>query len=137
MHAGYSGSPHPVVATNLWGTVNCLEHLRRNGGDLIFLSTSRVYPIAGLRDLPLERRGDRLDLPAGAAGPGWSAAGITETFPLTGPRSLYGATRLRTRGGPPDRPAARVVRQNGHGGSRRAGARRARPGLAAGVGQRP
>src|SRR5207247_2242745 len=83
-----------VVATNLGGTVNCLEHLRRHGGDLIFLSTSRVYPIAGLRDLPLERRGDRLDLAAGAAGPGWSAAGVAETFPLTGPRSLYGATKL-------------------------------------------
>jgi len=94
VHAGYSGSPHPVMATNLGGTVNCLEHLRRNGGDLIFLSTSRVYPIAGLRDLPLERRGDRLDLPAAASGPGWSSAGITETFPLTGPRSLYGATKL-------------------------------------------
>src|SRR5262245_28958455 len=94
VHAGYSGSAQSIIATNLGGTVNCLEHLRRHGGDLLFLSTSRVYPIAGLRDLPLERRGDRLDLKAGTSGLGWSADGIAETFPLTGPRSLYGATKL-------------------------------------------
>jgi len=62
---------------------------------LLFLSTSRVYPIAGLRALPFERRGDRLALPQGSAGDGWSAAaGISEAFPLAGSRSMYGATKL-------------------------------------------
>ena len=94
VHAGYGASPRYLIDTNLAGTINCLEHLRRQGGDLVFLSTSRVYPIAGLRALPLERRGDRLALPDGAGGPGWSTAGIAETFPLVGSRSLYGATKL-------------------------------------------
>lgn len=95
VHAGYGESPHYLIATNLGGTVNCLEHLRRHGGDLVFLSTSRVYPIAALRDLPLERRDDRLGLPPDACGQGWSAeAGISEAFPLAGSRSLYGTTKL-------------------------------------------
>jgi CDP-paratose 2-epimerase len=95
VHAGYQDGPGYLIATNLGGTVNCLEHLRRRGGDLIFLSTSRVYPIGALRALPFERQGDRLALPQGASGEGWSAAaGISEAFPLGGSRSLYGATKL-------------------------------------------
>ena len=93
VHAGYGQSPGYLVNTNLTGLINCLEHLRRTGGDLVFLSSSRVYPIAGLRDLPLERQGDRL-VPANSSGPGWSEAGISEQFPMAGARSLYGATKL-------------------------------------------
>jgi CDP-paratose 2-epimerase len=76
------------------GTVNCLEYARRHQAGFIFLSTSRVYPIAGLRELPLERVGDRLALPEGTSGPGWSDQGISVDFPLSGSRSLYGATKL-------------------------------------------
>ena len=93
VHAGYGQSPGYLVNTNLTGLINCLDHLRRTGGDLLFLSSSRVYPIAGLRALPLTRHGDRL-VPAEGHRPGWSASGITEDFPLTGARSLYGATKL-------------------------------------------
>jgi CDP-paratose 2-epimerase len=94
VHAGYQDGPSYLVATNLGGTVNCLEHLRRHGGDFVFLSTSRVYPIGALRALPFEQQGDRIALPPGAAGEGWSAAGISESFPLAGARSMYGATKL-------------------------------------------
>jgi len=94
VHAGYGHSPEYLVNANLTGLINCLEHLRRTGGHLVFLSSSRVYPIASLRALPLERRGERLAPSPGADLPGWSAAGINEAFPLTGARSLYGATKL-------------------------------------------
>lgn len=94
VHAGYGASPAYVVNTNLVGTVNCLEAVRRCGAALVFLSTSRVYPIAGLRALPLETVDRRLVPVAGAAGPGWSAAGITTAFPMAGSRSIYGATKL-------------------------------------------
>ncbi|UEM05381.1 NAD-dependent epimerase/dehydratase family protein [Skermanella rosea] len=94
VHAGYGASPAYVVNTNLVGTVNCLEAVRRCGAALVFLSTSRVYPIAGLRGLPLETVGRRLVPVAGASGPGWSAAGITTAFPMAGSRSIYGATKL-------------------------------------------
>lgn len=94
VHAGYADAPQYVVHTNLIGLANCLESLRRTGGDLIFLSSSRVYPIAPLRQLPLEQQGARLAVPPGMTGQGWSAAGIREDFPLSGSRSLYGATKL-------------------------------------------
>ncbi|EWY40340.1 3-beta hydroxysteroid dehydrogenase [Skermanella stibiiresistens SB22] len=94
VHAGYGASPAYVVNTNLVGTINCLEAVRRCGAAMIFLSTSRVYPIAGLRGLPLENTGSRLVVAEGKAGPGWSEDGITTDFPMTGSRSIYGATKL-------------------------------------------
>jgi CDP-paratose 2-epimerase len=94
VHAGYGGSPAYLIDTNLVGTVNCLEAARKREAAVVFLSTSRVYPIAGLRQLPLERVGQRLDIKHGASGPGWSPAGISTDFPLKGSRSLYGATKL-------------------------------------------
>jgi CDP-paratose 2-epimerase len=94
VHAGYGESPAYLVQTNLLGLFHCLEHLRRTGGDLVFLSTSRVYPIAPLRALPLKIAGERLCLPEDASGPGWSCHGIDERFPLSGSRSMYGATKL-------------------------------------------
>lgn len=94
VHAGYDGSASYVINTNLVGTINCLEAARRAGAALIFLSTSRVYPIEALRALPLVRSGDRLELEPNAEGVGWTAAGVTRNFPLAGHRSIYGATKL-------------------------------------------
>jgi CDP-paratose 2-epimerase len=94
VHAGYNANPRYLVNTNLLGTINCLDYARRHGGALVFLSTSRVYPIAGLRALPLRVSGDRLVISRGDNGPGWSQRGISEAFPIGGPRSLYGASKL-------------------------------------------
>jgi CDP-paratose 2-epimerase len=94
VQAGYQQSPAYVVNTNLLGTVHCLEAARAHRADVIFLSTSRVYPIDALRALPIQRVGDRFDLPSGASGTGWSQHGITCAFPLAGHRSMYGATKL-------------------------------------------
>lgn len=94
VHAGYAGSPSYVIDTNLMGTVNCLEAVRRHRAGMVFLSTSRVYPIAPLRALPLEPCGTRLALPPGSTGIGWSEQGIGSDFSLTGARSIYGATKL-------------------------------------------
>ncbi|MGE3319431.1 MAG: NAD-dependent epimerase/dehydratase family protein [Candidatus Berkiella sp.] len=86
VHAGYGDSPAYLVNTNLLGLINCLEFLRQQGGSLVFLSTSRVYPIAALRELPLTIQNHRYALP--------TSPGIAESFPLEGYRSLYGATKL-------------------------------------------
>ena len=94
VHAGYGGSPAYLIDTNLVGTINCLEAARKSEAAIVFLSTSRVYPIAPLRALPLIRTGNRLDIAPGASGLGFSAAGISTDFPLKGSRSLYGATKL-------------------------------------------
>lgn len=94
VHAGYMTGVRYLMNTNLVGAFNCLEYCRRHQSALIFLSTSRVYSIAGLRGLPLRRHGERLVLPPGENGAGWSEQGINEDFPTAGPRSLYGATKL-------------------------------------------
>ena len=94
VHSGYEASPSYLLNTNLVGAIHCLEAARQCSADVIFLSTSRVYPIARLRELPLEIKAERFDIPEGESGVGWSNQGITESFPLAGARSLYGATKL-------------------------------------------
>jgi CDP-paratose 2-epimerase len=91
--AGYA-SPGYVLQTNLVGTINCLELARKTGAGFIFLSTSRIYPIAHLCALTYQEGATRLQLQADQHVPGASIHGIAEDFPLDGSRSLYGATKL-------------------------------------------
>ena len=84
-----------AIDTNLQGTLNCLEWVRRRAGALLFLSTSRVYSLPALRGLPLCEEETRLSIDTDEAMPsGLSADGIGETFDTAGHRSLYGATKL-------------------------------------------
>ncbi|MCA8950273.1 MAG: NAD-dependent epimerase/dehydratase family protein [Planctomycetes bacterium] len=94
VHAGQSGSPVGVVHNNLTGALHCLEAARQNGAAVLFLSTSRVYPIAHLRALRHTEAETRLELTAEQELPGCSHAGIAEGFPLDGARSFYGMTKL-------------------------------------------
>jgi CDP-paratose 2-epimerase len=91
--AGYT-TPAYVLQTNLVGTINCLELARQTGADFVFLSTSRVYPIASLKQLQVRETATRFELSAQQPLPGASAQGIAEDFPLAGARGLYGATKL-------------------------------------------
>lgn len=93
--AGLSGSPAYVLQTNLGGTIQCLEHARRCRAAMLFLSTSRVYPIRQLADIPLREMETRFEIDAAAPGrPGLSVSGVAEEFSLDGARSIYGATKL-------------------------------------------
>jgi CDP-paratose 2-epimerase len=94
VQAGLSGGERYILNTNLIGTINCLDHARRHDAAVVFLSTSRVYPITALRSLPLEATKTRFVIPESKQGQGWSARGIAEDFSLTGNRSLYGASKL-------------------------------------------
>jgi CDP-paratose 2-epimerase len=94
VHAGLDGSPAYVIQTNLAGTLNLLELTRRRGGAFVFLSTSRVYSMGALRGIALEDGPTRLEIAAEQSLPGISQAGIAEDFPVDGPRSLYGASKL-------------------------------------------
>ena len=91
--AGYGGDARYVVDTNLLGTVNCLELVARDKADILFLSTSRVYPIATINGSCMEV-GGRFAIDPDARVPGASEHGISEDFPLRGVRSLYGTTKL-------------------------------------------
>ncbi|MEW6637608.1 MAG: NAD-dependent epimerase/dehydratase family protein [Actinomycetota bacterium] len=92
--SGYGGRPDYLINTNLVGTLNCLEFARARRADFIFLSTSRVYSIRTLSDLRYREEEKRFVLSGEQPHPGASAAGIAEDFPIRGPRSLYGATKL-------------------------------------------
>jgi CDP-paratose 2-epimerase len=92
--AGYDGNPMHVVNTNLTGTINCLEEARKRKADVVFLSTSRVYPYDRINALEIEERDTRFVWKAGQELNGWSEKGIAEEFPLAGPRSIYGASKL-------------------------------------------
>jgi CDP-paratose 2-epimerase len=92
--AGYDGEPQYVVDTNLLGAHSCLELARRHGAFVLFLSTSRVYPVAALRSLTMEEADTRFELSEVQRLPGASSAGISESFPMQGARTLYGATKL-------------------------------------------
>src|SRR5204863_5875675 len=92
--ASVGGSPDYVVRTNLMGAYHCLELARRDGAQVIFLSTSRVYPLRHLLGIKLEEADTRFEIARDQELPGVSPDGITEDFPLWGARTLYGATKL-------------------------------------------
>jgi CDP-paratose 2-epimerase len=92
--AAYENGPRYVIDTNLTGTVSLLEVARRDGADVIFVSTSRVYPVAALEAIAWEEEATRFVIAADQTLPGVGAAGISEDFPLAGARSLYGTTKL-------------------------------------------
>lgn len=94
VQAGLGGSPRYVLDTNLMGALNCLEFARGRCGGLVFLSSSRVYSIAPLTQLPLVTAPTRFELQAGAAVEGAGPAGISEHFATGSQRSYYGASKL-------------------------------------------
>jgi CDP-paratose 2-epimerase len=92
---GRAGSSRQLFEHNLTAVGNVLEYCKEHSAGLVLLSSSRVYSIPALVDLPLCVR-DRAfvvdpnrPLPAGL-----SVNGIDETFSTEPPVSLYGCTKL-------------------------------------------
>jgi CDP-paratose 2-epimerase len=94
VHAGAGSSPQYVLNTNLGGTINCLEAARCRGAAVLFLSTSRVYPLKELNRIPHSETETRFEFLEKNSIPGYSTRGIAEGFALNGPRSFYGASKL-------------------------------------------
>jgi CDP-paratose 2-epimerase len=92
--AGVSGSPEYVINTNLGGAIHCFELARKTKADVVFLSTSRVYPIEKLNDIQTKEEITRFTLSKKQTIEGVSEKGISEHFPVDGVRSMYGATKL-------------------------------------------
>jgi CDP-paratose 2-epimerase len=92
--SGIDGDTSYLLHTNLTGAYNCLELARRDGAFFVFLSTSRVYPVAPQVELNLEEGETRFEIAAEQDVAGVSPAGISEEFPLQGARTLYGTTKL-------------------------------------------
>jgi CDP-paratose 2-epimerase len=91
--AGFADTSYSVQ-TNLLGAFNCLERAREESAFVVFLSTSRVYPVAPQLELALEEGETRYELAAEQPVVGAGPLGISEDFPLPGARTLYGATKL-------------------------------------------
>lgn len=87
--AGIDGNSFYVVNTNLNGLINCLEFCKKVKSNLIFLSTSRVYPYEKLNAIPFTETETRFI---------WTddnyKNGISENFNLDGAKTLYGASKL-------------------------------------------
>jgi CDP-paratose 2-epimerase len=90
--AGQDGSPDYVFQTNLVGAYQCLEKTRAWKGKIIFLSTSRVYPVAPMEAHPWREEATRFGWEDGKNG--ITSRGVSEALNLDGARSLYGYTKL-------------------------------------------
>ncbi|MDD4625432.1 MAG: NAD-dependent epimerase/dehydratase family protein [Candidatus Pacebacteria bacterium] len=82
------------INTNLLGTLNCLDLAKKNKSTIIFLSTSRIYPITELNQIKYKETKTRFEIIDDQSLIGVSKNGISENFPLGKYRSLYGATKL-------------------------------------------
>lgn len=87
--AGMTGSPDYLIQTNLLGAYHCLERAKAWQAGLLFLSSSRVYPIARLEAHAWREEATRFAWNDTGAG-GISEYGVAEDLPMTGARSLYG-----------------------------------------------
>jgi len=83
-----------VVPVNLFGAHHCIEAAGRHGAQVVFLSTSRVYPVAALEALAVREAETRYELVDEQLLAGASAQGVAEEFPLRGARTAYGASKL-------------------------------------------
>ncbi len=91
--AGIDNPPY-IINTNLTGTVNCLELCRKHKADIIFLSTSRVYPYKAINKIKTIETDTRFAWNPDQDILGWSEEGINEDFTIKDPKTLYGATKL-------------------------------------------
>ena len=91
--AGSDGDTDYLIKTNLQGAINCADLCRKFNAPMIFLSTSRVYPIAPLLNCEIRTTETRFELTDTQLIPGLSSKGVSEAFPMDGARSLYGGTK--------------------------------------------
>ena len=92
--SGLAGDPTFIIENNLYGSINCFNACLRNKARLIFLSTSRVYPIAPIENANYVEEETRFSLHHDQTETGISKHGISEKLSLSGTRSFYGATKL-------------------------------------------
>ena len=92
--AGLDSDPTYVINNNLYGSINCFNACIKNKAKLIFLSTSRVYPIESIENAIFEEEETRFSFSENQESIGISEKGISEKLSLNGARSFYGTTKL-------------------------------------------
>ncbi|RZJ67913.1 MAG: NAD-dependent epimerase/dehydratase family protein [Flavobacterium sp.] len=92
--AGLDSDPTYVINNNLYGSINCFNACLKNKAKVIFLSTSRVYPIEKIETANFVEADTRFDFSSDQTQIGISEKGISEQLSLEGARSFYGTTKL-------------------------------------------
>ena len=92
--AGLNSDPTYVINNNLYGSINCFNSCLTKNAKLIFLSTSRVYPIDRIEHALFVEEATRFAFAENQTEPGVSQLGISEMLSLSGARSFYGTTKL-------------------------------------------
>ena len=92
--AGLESGPQGVINNNFLGSINCFNLCVKYNAKVIFLSTSRVYPIANIEAARFLEDETRFSFSAAQDIEGISEKGISEKLSLNGARSFYGATKL-------------------------------------------
>jgi CDP-paratose 2-epimerase len=92
--AGLDSDPTYVINNNLYGSINCFNACLKNKAKLIFLSTSRVYPIDWIENANFKEQETRFAFDEKQTTKGISPKGISEELSLEGARSFYGTTKL-------------------------------------------
>lgn len=91
--AGSDGDTEYLIQTNLNGAINCADVCRKYNAPMLFLSTSRVYPIEPLLNCEIRETPTRFEWTDNQKVSGLSSKGLSEAFPMEGARSLYGGTK--------------------------------------------
>src|SRR5579859_885528 len=92
--AGLDSDPTYVINNNLYGSINCFNVCLKHKAALIFLSTSRVYPIDRIERAAFVEEPTRFSFAEEQDAEGISGAGVSERLNLDGARSFYGTTKL-------------------------------------------
>lgn len=92
--SGLNSDPSYVINNNLYGSINCFNACLKHKAKLIFLSTSRVYPIDKIENAFFTEEATRFSFAEKQTEIGISKSGISEALNLTGARSFYGTTKL-------------------------------------------
>ncbi len=92
--AGLNSNPNYVIHNNLNGSIHCFNACLKHNAKLIFLSTSRVYPVERIENAHFIEEETRFSFSEKQNEPGISSLGISEDLNLMGYRSFYGTTKL-------------------------------------------
>ena len=92
--AGLDSNPNYVINNNLSGSINCFNACVKYKAKLIFLSTSRVYPIHRIENANFIEEETRFSFANIQSEAGITNKGIDENLNLDGARSFYGTTKL-------------------------------------------
>ncbi|MCA0364361.1 MAG: NAD-dependent epimerase/dehydratase family protein [Bacteroidetes bacterium] len=92
--SGLNSDPSYVINNNLYGSINCFNACLKHKAKLIFLSTSRIYPIETIENAVFTEGPTRFSFSDEQLVKGISSKGISEELDLSGARSFYGTTKL-------------------------------------------